>query len=621
MAERSSPGGERSGRIETLIDLYRYAMARGTKDLLNFRKGGVWTAMSSEEVSALVRRAAMGLYALGVRSGDHVGLLSENRHEWTITDLAILNAGAADVPIYATQAPKQVSYILNDAGAEVLFISDQDQYDRVREALNSCPKLRVIVSFERVSAPSGTVMSFEEFLNWGQAADEAEPGIYETLSASVRPETLATLIYTSGTTGDPKGVMLTHGNLVSNALTNTEVAELRNGETALTFLPFSHIFERITIYMYFYAGVKIFYAGSVDTVAQDLLSARPHFMTSVPRLFEKIYARAMEKAEEGGKAKAAIAAWAVEVGREWSKKAGEGGSAGAALSLKRLAADRLVFTKWRAAMGGRIRALVSGGAALSPELGHVFLGAGLPIYQGYGMTESSPTISTNRPGANRIGSVGRPIPGVSVRIADDGEILASGPNVMQGYYKRPEETAQTLEKDADGRVWLHTGDIGYIDSEGFLFITDRKKDLLKTSGGKYIAPQVIENAVKRSRYVNQVIVIGDERKFPAALIVPNFEAVRNYAEQNGIQFGEASDLASNPAIVKLIEEEVDRFTTDLSSYERVKAVMLLDRELTIERGELTPTLKVKRRVVTDKLRKQIDQLYHEKELQYSRSME
>ena len=621
MSDVTSKTTTGTGQIETLIDLYRHAIARNSGDLLNFKQGGSWRVMSASEFSSLVRISTMGLYALGVRSGDHVGLLSENRHEWTIADLAVLNAGAADVPIYATQAPKQVSYILNDASVEVLFISDQNQYDRVREALNNCSKLRVIITFDPVNAPSGKVMSFDDFLNWGRAADQAEPGIYDTLQSGIRPESLATLIYTSGTTGDPKGVMLNHGNLVSNALTNSAVAQLTESEVGLTFLPFSHIFERITIYMYLYSGMKIFYAQSIDTVAQDMISARPNFMTSVPRLFEKIYARAMEKAEEGGKAKAAIAQWAVNVGRMWAKKVTYGEKPGMYLGLQRLIADRLVFSKWRDAMGGRIRALVSGGAALAPDLGYVFYGAGLPIYQGYGMTESSPTITTNRPGVNRIGSVGKPIPGVKVRIAEDGEILCSGPNVMKGYYNRAEESAATLEKTPDGLVWLHTGDIGYVDTDGFLFITDRKKDLIKTSGGKYVAPQVIENAVKRSRYVNQVMVIGDDRKFPAALIVPNFEILRNYAQQNGIDYQDTSDLIKNPAIVRLIESDVDRFTSDLSHYEKLKAVMLLDRELSIENGELTPTLKVKRRVVTDKLKKQIDQLYKEKEIQYSRSLE
>jgi long-chain acyl-CoA synthetase len=617
--EISSKSSASAWQITTLVELFRCAAGHNKPDMLNYRRDGAWHSVSSRDLESQVRTVGMGLYALGVRPGDRVGLLSENRIEWTIADLGVVNCGAADAPIYATQAPKQVAYILNDAGVEVLFISNQAQYDRVRDALNNCPKLRAIVSFDPVIAPQGKVMSFADFLNWGRAADESEPDLYETLQSSVKPDSLATLIYTSGTTGDPKGVMLTHANLVSNIVVNARAAELKLGEIALTFLPFSHILERNTIYMYLYIGVSVFYAESVDTVARDLAEARPHFMTSVPRLFEKVYSRAMEKAEAGGKIKAAIARWAVEIGKQWAREDSNGNQPGAALELKRRVADALVFSKWRAAMGGRIRALVSGGAPLAIELAEVFYGASLPIYQGYGLTESSPTISCNIPSANRLGSVGRPIPGVIVRIAEDGEILASGPNIMQGYYNRPEETDEVLETDAEGRVWLRTGDIGYLDEDGFLFITDRKKDLIKTSGGKYIAPQPIENAIKRSRYVNQVVVIGEQRKFPAALIVPQMDALKGYAAEQGIAYADGTELISHPKITSLIEIEVERFTYDLSQYEKVKAVLLLDRELTVESGELTPTLKVKRRIVVEKYKKQIDQLYAEKGVTHAAS--
>lgn len=603
-----------TSEIKTLVDLFCYAVSRDKSDLLYHKRDGQWQAISAQELDNLVRAATLGLYTLGVQAGDHVGLLSENRVEWTIADLAVLNCGAADVPIYATQAPKQVAYILNDAGVEILFISNQQQYDRVREAIEACPKLRAIISFDPVNASK--VTSFDQLLDSGRAIIQSQTHHYQNLRANVRPESLATLIYTSGTTGDPKGVMLTHGNLVSNALVNAQVSELSEGEVALSFLPFSHIFERTTIYMYLYTGVSIYYSQSVDSVAEDLRETRPHFLTSVPRLFEKIFARAMEKAEEGGKLKAAIASWAVAVGKKWAKAVNRNEQPGIILTLKHRIADALVFSKWRAAMGGRIRALVSGGAALEPELAFAFYGAGLPIYQGYGLTESSPTIAANRPHTNRIGSVGKPIPGVTVKIAEDGEILCSGPNIMRGYYKRADETANALETDAQGRRWLHTGDIGYLDGEGYLFITDRKKDLLKTSGGKYIAPQPIENAIKRSRYVNQVVVIGDQRKFPAALIVPQMDVLRSYAATTGIPFNGASELLENPRIISLMENEVDQYTNDLSNYEKIKAVLLLEGEMSIENGELTPTLKVKRRVVTEKNRKLIDRLYAEKEAQF-----
>src|SRR5262245_43731723 len=347
--------------VTTLVELFRRAVSRETGNLLNYKKDDVWRRISSRDLASQVRAVAMGLYALDVRAGDRVGILSENRVEWTIADLGALNCGAADTPIYATQSPKQVAYILNDAAVEALFISNQAQYDRLKEVLNDCPELRMIISFDPVDAPPGRVMSFNDLLDWGRKADEEEPDLYETLQESVTPESLATVIYTSGTTGEPKGVMLTHANLVSNALANFRSSELREGEVALTFLPFSHILERTTIYMYLHAGVSLFYAGSVETVAQDVVEARPYFMTSVPRFFEKIYARAMEKAEERGAVSAAVARWAGGVAREWARAASEGGGAGVGLKLKHKIADALVFSKLRAALGGRVRALVSGG--------------------------------------------------------------------------------------------------------------------------------------------------------------------------------------------------------------------------------------------------------------------
>jgi long-chain acyl-CoA synthetase len=597
--------------VTTLVELFRHAVSR-ERNLLNYKKDGHWRRVSSRELESQVREVAMGLHALDVKVGDRVGILSENRVEWTLADLGVINCGALDAPIYATQSPKQVAYILNDAGVEVLFISNQAQYDRVRDALVNCPKLRVIISFDPIVAPAASVMSFDDLLARGRAADHEEPGLYETMREIVTPESLATLIYTSGTTGDPKGVMLTHANLVSNTLANFQNSELKEGEVALTFLPFSHILERTTIYMYLYAGVSVHYAESVETVARDMVEVRPHFMTSVPRLFEKVQARAMEKAEEKGERRAAIARWAVDVAKQWGKAASEGRNAGVVLNLKHKVADALVYSKLREALGGRVRALVSGGAPLAPELAWFFYGAGLPIYQGYGLTESSPVIACNTPRANRLGSVGKPIPGVSVRIAEDGEILASGPNVMRGYYNRPAETREALETDAEGRIWLRTGDVGHLDADGYLFITDRKKDLIKTSGGKYVAPQPIENAIKRSQYVNQVVVIGDGRKFPAALIVPQMEALRSYARRQGIVV-EESELIKRQEIIDLIEKEVESLTADLSQYEKIKAVLLLPRELTIEGGELTPTLKVKRRVVVEMNKGQIDRLYASKE--------
>jgi long-chain acyl-CoA synthetase len=599
--------------IETLVDLHRCAVATGKADLLNYKRDGAWHPIPAAEVDAEVRAAAMGLYALGVRAGDRIALLSENRPAWTIADLATLNCGAADVPIYATQAPKQVGYILNDAGVEVMFISHRAQYDRVREALDSAAQLRTIIAFDFWESDDQRLMSLDELRARGREADAAEPKLYDTLRGAVTAETLATLIYTSGTTGEPKGVCLTHGNIVSNVVASSAALTLDTSSVVLSFLPLSHIYERSGFYLYLYRGATIFYSEGIDQVAENMREVRPHYLMSVPRLFEKIYAKALERAEASGKISAAVAHWAFEVAEKWAEAKSRGKEVGPWLAAKHALAMKLVFSKWRAAMGGRIQYLVSGGAPLSTELARIFYGAGMPILQGYGLTESAPVITANTPQANRLGSAGRPLQGVSVRIAPDGEVLASGPNIMRGYFHKPAETAAALIKDDAGRVWLQTGDIGHLDADGFLYITDRKKDLLKTSGGKYIAPQPIEHAIKQSRFVNQAVVIGDERKFPAALIVPKMDAVRSYAELKGIKYKNEAELTRHPQIIDLFERQTARYTADLAQFEKIKAVALLDQDLTIEGGELTPTLKVRRRVVTDKYKDLIDQMYAAKE--------
>jgi long-chain acyl-CoA synthetase len=523
------------------------------------------------------------------------------------------------VPIHTTQAPAQVSYILNDAGVEVMFISGQAQYDRVSEALKAAPQLRAIITFDPVSADNARLITLAELQERGREVEKAELDLFDQRRRSVQPESLATLIYTSGTTGEPKGVMLTHHNLVSNVLATYRNLPMQDSDVILSFLPLSHIFERAGMYLYLYCRVAIHFAESVEQVAQNMAETRPHFMTSVPRMFEKIYARTIERAEASGRAKSAIAHWAMRVGAEWAERVTSGKPVGLLLSLKRVVAARLVFSKWRAAMGGQIRYFISGGAPLSPELARIFYGAGLPILQGYGLTESSPVITANTAEHNRLGSVGRPISGVTVKVAEDGEILCHGPNVMQGYYHKPEATAETLSLDEQGRVWLHTGDIGYQDEDGFLYITDRKKDLIKTSGGKYIAPQPIENSIKQSRFVNQVMVIGDGRKFPVALVVPQMDALKSYAENKGIAYRDPVELLAHPQIISLMERQVDKFTPELAHYEKVKAVALLARELTIENGELTPTLKIRRRIVEEKYQTLIDRLYAGQEERYAGS--
>jgi long-chain acyl-CoA synthetase len=601
----------------TLLDLFETAVGKEKPDLLNYKQDGSWRHISSHSVAEQVRNAAIGLMTLGVSDGSHVGILSENRPEWTIADFAVLSIGAADVPVYATQAPRQIAFILADAQVEVLFVSGT-QYRRVRDVLAGSHQVAAIVVFDEVDTKDERVLSFNELQRRGKSADHAEVEEYRRARSALVPDHLATLIYTSGTTGEPKGVMLSHGNLVSNAISNRSALPLEPEDVVLSYLPLSHVFERMVFYIALYQRATIYYAESVDAVALNMREVRPHYMTSVPRLFEKMYAFAMKRAHDAGPLQDRIARWAVDVARRWATIKNGGGNPGPWLGLERAVASRLVFSKWRAAVGGRIRRFVSGGAALSPEIAHVFYGAGLPILQGYGMTESSPVITANTREANRLGSVGRPIAGVEVKIAPDGEILCSGPNVMKGYYRRPEDTAETLVNE-DGKVWLHTGDIGHIDGDGFLFITDRKKDLIKTSGGKYIAPQPIEALILKSRYVDQAVVIGDQRKFPAALIAPRLEALESFAKSHGIKYGETKELLGNPEVIKLFEHEVADRTKDLSHFEQIKAIGLLERELTIDGGELTPTLKVRRRVVAEKYKDLIDRIYAEKEGQYAAS--
>lgn len=603
----------------TLLSLIEPTLNSAKPEVLNFKVGGQWRHLSASEISARARAIALGLYSLGVRPGSHVGLLSENCPEWILADLGVLNCGAADVPIYATQAPQQVGYILKDAGAELLFISGEAQFQRVRDALLEVPNLKQIIAFNPFPTEDPRVISLADLVAKGQQLDRLQPELFDSLRSAIRPDQLATLIYTSGTTGEPKGVMLTHSNIVSNVPVVADTLDISSDDTALSFLPFSHIFERATIYLDLYLGIRIYLAESIDTVAANLAEVSPHFMTSVPRLYEKIYAKTVETAEAAGSAKAAIVHWAIDVAKEWAEAISSGAPVPWLLHCKRTFAVKLVFSKWQAALGGRIKILASGGAPLSLEILKVFIGAGLPIYEGYGLTESSPVISSNNFRSWRAGSVGKPISGVTVKIAEDGEILCTGPNIMQGYLNKPEATAEALSKDEQGRIWLHTGDIGHFDSDGFLYITDRKKDLLKTSGGKYIAPQPIENDIKQSRFVNQVVVIGDNRKFPAALIVPQMDVLENYATLKEIRYSNPAELLRDPHIIDLFERQVEKYTAHLGKYEKLKGIVLLEKELTIDNGELTPTLKVKRRVVINRYKDQIDRMYEEKEKAYGKA--
>jgi long-chain acyl-CoA synthetase len=598
------PGGE----PRTINELFVRAIGpRADKVVMRFKRDKQWRELTGRQVRERVENLACALRKLGVRPGERVALLAESSPEWSITDYAILACGAVTVPIYPTQAVEQVGFILRDSGARLLFISTHKQIRRVQSALDSlrgdAPKL---ILFEATSdAKYQTLAALEAA---GSEERAAQPGLFESLVSQAQPDDLATIIYTSGTTGDPKGVMLTHRNLTVDALRSGETLGPDERDVALSFLPLSHVFERTVLYIFMHCGVQINFARGVETVAEDIKEVRPTVVTAVPRLFEKIYATINKKAADAAPWQQKVFQRSIKVGREVALLKNEGRSVPLSLKLQHQVADRLVFSKWREAVGGRIRFFVSGGAALPMEIALVFAGAGIPILQGYGLTETSPVVAVNTPGENRFGTIGRALPGVKVRVAEDGELLVQGDIVMQGYYKMPEETAQVLKEYEDG-VWFHTGDIGEIAADGFIKITDRKKDLIKSSLGKYIAPQMIENLIRGIPLVEQVIVIGNMRKFPSALIVPSFEALRSYADSLALGVRDRKELVRHPRVVEFFKKKVDEVTRDLAPYEKVKKIALLDNEFTIDGGELTPTLKIRRKFVEEKYRETIDALY------------
>ena len=594
----------------TLVDVFKAIASRHKRpDTLNYKRDGSWIAVSSDEMMARARRIAAGLYAIGIRRGDRVAILSESRVEWTLADAGCIFAGAIDVPIYPTLTPAQVLYILKDSGARVLMLANHNKYLELRDVLPQCDQLTAVIVFDAKGVTPSEGFTLSEIEQKGEQLRQQQPELNDQLEQQIGPDDLATIIYTSGTTGEPKGVMLTHANLVSNLIYSSGHLSFGEQDVALSVLPLSHVFERQAMYMYLYTGMAVYYAESLDTIGPNLREVKPTILVGVPRIFEKIYARIRERAAEEGRLKVLLLSWAVDVARAYALRIVAHQPVSAWLRLKHSIASRLVFSRWRNAFGGRIRLLVSGGAALPEDLGYIYLGAGIPIIQGYGLTETSPVITTSRLEDNRIGTVGKPIPNVEIRIAEDGEIETHGPNVMRGYYNKPEATRAVFTDDG----WFKTGDIGTIDEDGFLRITDRKKELFKTSGGKYIAPQPIEQAIKGSRFVNQVVLIGNARKFASALIVPDWENIESYARMKGIEEKSRSALCRHPRIIDLFERQIDKLTANFARYERVKRIALLDKEFTIEGGELTPTMKVKRRVIDEKYRDLIEQMYDEAE--------
>lgn len=595
--------------LATLNDLFFDAIERHSAlpAALRYKRDGRWQGISHGELHDRVHAVHAALRESGINAGDRVAIVSENRPEWAITDYGCLTARCIDVPIYPTLPPEQMAYMLEDSGCRMAFCSTAAQLEKLLSIRDRLPQLGRIVVFDTAAATGSGICSFESFEAEGRAA-AGRYGDWRQIAGAAEADDLATIIYTSGTTGSPKGAMLTHGNITSNVVASMQVMGLEHGDTCLSFLPLSHIFERMAgHYTMLSGGVVINYASSIEAVAEEMVEVRPTIMMSTPRLYEKIYARVIANANAGSGLKRSIFEWAVATGEKHLEYTLAQQEPPLALSLARAVADRLVFRKLRARTGGRLRYFFSGGAPLSKDICYFFLAAGLPILEGYGLTETSPVITVNPLERIKPGTVGPPIPGVEIRIADDGEILTRGPHVMKGYYNLPEETAAAIDPDG----WFHTGDIGEIDADGYLRITDRKKDLIVTAGGKNIAPQPIEALMKINPLFTNAVMIGDRRRFPAMLLVPNFPVVAEWAASRGLGKLSGEELAANPQVAEMLEREARKALRNLAQFEMPKKFLILPRDFSIEGGELTPKMSVRRRVVEEIYAREIEALYAE----------
>lgn len=560
------------------------------------KRAGVWEGMSTQDFLSTAMRVSRGLIAMGIAEGDKVALVSNNRVEWNIMDIAIQQIGAIVVPIYPNISVSDYRYIFNDAGVKLCVVAGDELYGKIDGIRSEIPSLGQLMVFDDV----------EGLPHWTQIearSEEVEEVEVNRRSEKIKNEDLVTIIYTSGTTGNPKGVMLSHNNILSNVEGCLEPIPADQYSRVLTFLPICHIYERMLHYLYMRLGCAIYFAESMDTIGDNIREVKPHVFTAVPRLLEKVFDRIMTKGDELTGIKRKLFFWAVALAEEYDVK-----GKSAWYSFRLSIARKLIFSKWQEALGGNVKAIASGSAALQPRLARIFLAAGVPVLEGYGLTETSPVISVNC--FNKgicIGSVGPLIDGVQVKIAEDGEILVNGPNVMMGYYNLPEATAEAI--DAEG--WFHTGDIGEFVENKFLKITDRKKEIFKTSGGKYIVPQLLENRFKESRFIEQIMVIGEGQKFPAALIVPNYAFVTEWARRKGIQLDTSSNAAliANEQVIERIHQEVMEINKNFGNWEQIKKFELLAAEMSIEGGELTPTLKLKRKKILEKYKELHDRIY------------
>ena len=587
--------------IQTLSELFLVVAGRQKADCLLYKSGGRFQPISSAELVDRVRRLATALVDLGVERGDRVALMAENGPHWPVADFAILCIGGVNVPVYPTLTPDQAAYVINDCGAKLVLVQGRPRLEGLLGERADMPAVEQFIAID-VEPDGDEVLGFASLLAESEAmpADELE-----RQARLAKPDDLATFIYTSGTTGKPKGVMLTHGNITSNVLASLECLDIEGTYTALSFLPLSHSFERTIDYIYFYRGSTIAYAESVGAVAQNLREVNPHAFVSVPRVYEKVIAKVHEGVTSSPPLKQKIFRWAEGVARQALPYRLQRQRPPGLLGLKTALADKLVFGKIKAALGERFRFAMSGGAPLAPEIARFFWGAGIEIFEGYGLSETSPVLTVNRPGRTKLGTVGPALPGVELKIAEDGEILARGPNIMRGYHNLPDETAEAI--DAEG--WFHTGDIGDIDADGFLKITDRKKEIIVNAYGKNIAPAPIENELKASRFIGQAVVIGDRRKMLAALLVPDFETLAGWARREGIPADDIPALLAEPRVRELFEGEIAAVNRELARYEQIHIWELLGAEFTIETGELTPTQKIKRRVINQKYGEVIEGLY------------
>jgi long-chain acyl-CoA synthetase len=581
----------------------------GDRAALMYKRDGAYRTMSWSEYGRRVRDFALGLIALGLEPRQQVSLLCENCPEWVIADLAILSAGAVNVPIYMTLTPKQIEYIVADSESRIVIVSNPEQLQKVLRVRENLPLVKQIICIECPEPrPDPNLLSFDEVLQLGArwAAEKGTAALDERVQA-LAPDDVASTIYTSGTTGEPKGVMLTHDNFMSNALSSLRILPIDERDLSLNFLPLSHVFARTCDhYVMIASGALLAFSETVDTVAANMMEVRPTVMIGVPRFYEKTYARIMERVVQLPGFKRTMFDWAMRVGAARIKILRAKRWLSPWMRLKLFIADRLVYCRVRERLGGRLRYFVSGGGPLSREIAEILGSLGVKVCEGYGLTESSPTICVNRLDGIRYGTVGPPVPGVEVGIAEDGEILTRGRLVMKGYYNREQETAEAI---VDG--WLHTGDIGVIDEEDYLAITDRKKDLIVTAGGKNVAPQLIENALKTDPFISQVVIHGDKRKFLSALIVPDFEQLEPWAREQGLSFSCRAELVGLDAVHALIEQRLTEKLRDFARYEQIRRFTLLDREFTMGDGEVTPSLKIKRKVVAERYRDLIEAMYRD----------